>query len=174
VAPQRAGFFWWYSLKVRVYLEERGERIKKGGSVEKEERAGGQGQNALLPPLARIRTEVGGGLGRWRPAGLPGTVVDDERGKRRRAMREFFSHPHLGLGCTAEADRGRRRTAGWGSSGGGAVECNGGGEMACGGAGWGGEHPTTIYRRGKAVEGPGFGTRSLCGQQWRFEEKSHR
>jgi hypothetical protein len=28
--------FWWYSLKVRIYLEERGERIKKGGSVEKE------------------------------------------------------------------------------------------------------------------------------------------
>jgi hypothetical protein len=44
--------FWWYGLKVRVYLEERRERIKKGGSVEKEKRAGGQGQNALLPPLA--------------------------------------------------------------------------------------------------------------------------
>jgi hypothetical protein len=27
----------WYGLKVRVYLEERRERIEKGGSVEKEE-----------------------------------------------------------------------------------------------------------------------------------------
>jgi hypothetical protein len=30
------------------------------------------------------------------------------------------------------------------------------GEMACGGARWGGEQPTSIYRRGEAVEGPEF------------------
>jgi hypothetical protein len=31
-------------------------------------------------------------------------AADDERGKRKRAMRGFFSH-HLGLGCTVEVDR---------------------------------------------------------------------
>jgi hypothetical protein len=88
-----------------------------------------------LLPLARTPDRGRGVLGRRRPAGLPATTVDGERGKRRRAMRGFFSHPHLGLGCAVEADRGRRRTAGWGTSGGGAMECNGGGEMACSDAG---------------------------------------
>jgi hypothetical protein len=50
--------------------------------VEKEERAGGQGQNALLPPLARIRTEVeGGAVAARRPSG-PG------RGRREGGKKE--------------------------------------------------------------------------------------
>jgi hypothetical protein len=32
-------------------------------------------------------------------------AADDERGKRKRATRGFFSHPHLGLGCAVEVDR---------------------------------------------------------------------
>jgi hypothetical protein len=37
----------WYSLKVRVYLEERGERIKKGGARWK--RRKGQGVRGKMP-----------------------------------------------------------------------------------------------------------------------------
>jgi hypothetical protein len=42
------------------------------------------------------RSEAGEGLGRRRPAGLPATNADGERGKRRRATRGFFSLTHLG------------------------------------------------------------------------------
>jgi hypothetical protein len=113
-------------------LEERRERTKKGrGLGGKEKRAGGS--RAKCPsssPGSYAEQRQRWGLGRWRPAGLPVTAVDGERGKRKGATRGFFSHHHLGLGCAVQVNRGRRRTAGWG----GTVECNGGGEMACGGA----------------------------------------
>jgi hypothetical protein len=70
--------------------------------VGKGREAGVQGQNALLPPLARIQ-DRGRGVGRRRPAGLAAEAADGERGKRKRAMRGFFSLPHLGLGCDVES-----------------------------------------------------------------------
>jgi hypothetical protein len=47
------------------------------------------------------QTEAGG-LGWRRPAGLPATTADGERGKRRRATRGFFSLTHLGSGRCEE------------------------------------------------------------------------
>jgi hypothetical protein len=117
-------------------MREKGKRgNRRGGLVWKREK--GRGFLAKWPSSSPgLHPEQRQGvLRRRRPPGLPATTADGERGKRRRATRGFFSHPHLGLGCAMEADRGRRRTAGWGSSGGGAVDCNGGGEMACAGAG---------------------------------------
>jgi hypothetical protein len=70
--------------------------------VEKGKKTGGLGQKAIFFPWLAPRTEVGG-LGRRWPAGLPATAADGERGNRRRAMRGFFSLPHLGLGRAVES-----------------------------------------------------------------------
>jgi hypothetical protein len=57
------------------------------------------------------RSEAGEGLGRRRPAGLPATTADGERGKRRRETRGFFFLTHLGsrrreeMASRAAADR---------------------------------------------------------------------
>jgi hypothetical protein len=71
--------------------------------VEKERRQGGLGQKAIFFPWLAPRSEAGGVLERRRPAGLPATAADGERGKRRREMRGFFSLPHLGLERAVEA-----------------------------------------------------------------------
>jgi hypothetical protein len=67
-------------------MKEKGERERenrRGGLVEKERKAGGLGQKAIFFPWLAPWTEVGvgGGLGRRRPAGLPVTAADGERGK---------------------------------------------------------------------------------------------
>jgi hypothetical protein len=93
-------------------------------------------------------------LGRRRPAGLPATAADSERGKRRRAARGFFSLPHLGLGRAMEsAPRGGggdglatvarcgRAARQWRGSGGLVVRRGGGG---------------AIYSRDEAVRGKIF------------------
>jgi hypothetical protein len=56
---------------------------------------------AIFLPWLAPQTEAGG-LGRRRPAGLPATTADGERGKRRRATRGFFSLTHLGSGRREE------------------------------------------------------------------------
>jgi hypothetical protein len=120
----------------------------------KGERAGGSWPNGHLPPVARTRTEVEGeGLGRWRPAGLPATAADGEGGGRKRATRGLFSHPHLGLGCAVEADRGRRRTGGGGARG--RQRCGARGcKVSSIGAVWGGEEVVAaFYRRRRSVPG---------------------
>jgi hypothetical protein len=104
--------------------ERERENREEGARWEKGKEAGGQGQNALLPPLARIQNR-GRGLGRWWTAGLPGTAVDGERGRRRRASRGSFSLPHLELGCAAKVDQWAAADCRLGSSGGGVVECRG-------------------------------------------------
>jgi hypothetical protein len=78
--------------------------------VWKREKGRGVWPNGHLPPLARTPDRGRGELGRRRPAGLPATAADGERGKRRRATRGFFSLPHLELERAVEAaPRGGKR-----------------------------------------------------------------
>jgi hypothetical protein len=77
-------------------MKEKGERGNRGGGlVWKREKGRGFWPNGHLPSLART-PDRGRGLGRRRPAGLPATTTDGERGERRRATRGFFSLTHLG------------------------------------------------------------------------------
>jgi hypothetical protein len=84
-------------------MKEKGERERIGEGVWWKRKEGrGSWPKGHILPLVAPPTEVGG-LGRRQPAGLPATATDGERGKRWRAMRGFFSLPHLELGSTVES-----------------------------------------------------------------------
>jgi hypothetical protein len=81
--------------------EREREGIVTGDSWGKRKR--GRGVSAKQPPLHPLPRDIqrqgraaAGGLGRRRPAGLPATEADGERGKRRRATRGFVPLTHLG------------------------------------------------------------------------------
>jgi hypothetical protein len=149
---------------------------REGGLGGKGGRVGGQGQNALLPPLLAFKTEAvrGGSLGRWHSAGPPGTAANGESGKRERVTRGFISHPHLGLGCAAEVDRWaaadcRLGRLGWRRGG---VQ-GGKGRWLAAVRGEAASSRPPFIDTGRRWKGRNSSTRSLCGQQWRFEEQSH-
>jgi hypothetical protein len=119
----------------------------------KGEKAGGLGQMAISFLWLAPRTEAGG-LGR-RPAGLPATTADGERGKRRRATRGFFSSLTLGRGSARRWLHGRRRTGGGGARGRRRSSAQSRGEGSRGDAWRPGERPALFIGGGRRF-GRGF------------------